>query len=195
MNKSEAAKMLGVKERTVERYVRAGKLTKGFARGKTGQVLDLDDGELQRLKAELEAPTNRATTTPDSSDNTRQEQPRQGAPSSDSKALAVLDGTSRRAVKAEKEHAQSIISMDGAALLRALVLAATSHDSSDKARQAPTVPVADKPLLTLAECSALCGYSVGKLKEAFDQGALPGHRDGRVRRVRRADLDAWITKL
>ena len=62
-------------------------------------------------------------------------------------------------------------------------------------KHAPAAPVSEKPLLTMSECSTLTGYSVNKLKAAFDSDKLHGHRDGRIRRVRRVDLDAWLASL
>jgi excisionase family DNA binding protein len=73
MNKTEAAAFIGVSTRALERYAAAGKLAAHYVRGKTGQVLAFDEAELQRFKAELEAPTDKPRQEP-------------------SRALAKLDG-------------------------------------------------------------------------------------------------------
>jgi excisionase family DNA binding protein len=58
MNKKEAAEFLNVSEKTVERYKSSGKLSARLTRivgtdGKSRQVLDFKETELQRLKQEL----------------------------------------------------------------------------------------------------------------------------------------------
>ena len=74
MNKSEAAKFLGVSVRAVERYASAGRLPSRYVRGKTGQVLDFDPADVEVLKIELDTPAAKGTTSPENG------------------ALATLDG-------------------------------------------------------------------------------------------------------
>ncbi len=73
MNKTEAAAFIGVSTRALERYAAARKVAARYERGKTGLVLAFDEAELQRFKAELEAPTDKPRQEP-------------------SRALAKLDG-------------------------------------------------------------------------------------------------------
>ena len=58
MNKKEAANLLGLSEKTVERYKSSGKLSARMKRvvgddGKSRKVLDFDQSDLERLKREL----------------------------------------------------------------------------------------------------------------------------------------------
>jgi excisionase family DNA binding protein len=64
MNKTEAAAFIGVSTRALERYAAAGKIAAHYERGKTGQVLAFDEAELQRFKAELEAPIDKPRQEP-----------------------------------------------------------------------------------------------------------------------------------
>jgi len=56
MNKKEAADYLGVSERAVERYTKAGRLSARYEKGKTRPVAVYAQDELRRLKGELEHP-------------------------------------------------------------------------------------------------------------------------------------------
>lgn len=55
MEKSQAAEFLGVSVRTLERLAASGKLKQGKALKKTRPVVVYDEGELTRLKEELQA--------------------------------------------------------------------------------------------------------------------------------------------
>src|SRR5205823_4403495 len=55
--------------------------------------------------------------------------------------------------------------------------------------------IADKPLLTLAECQALTGLSRGILRGAIGEGRLKARIIGRAWRVKRPDLDLYVKKL
>lgn len=62
MERREAADFLGVSLSTLDRLAAQGRLTKGRARRKTRPVTVYDEGELQRLKSELEQQGSRTTT-------------------------------------------------------------------------------------------------------------------------------------
>ncbi len=61
--------------------------------------------------------------------------------------------------------------------------------------QKPAVPIADKPLLKLDEAAALTGLSRHLLRQAIEDGKLKGRIIGRAYRVKRVDLDKFISKL
>lgn len=67
MNKKEAAELLGVSTRLVEKYASEGRLGEvTYVRGKTGKQAEYDREAVEKLKAALESPdTSLATTTPD----------------------------------------------------------------------------------------------------------------------------------
>jgi len=54
VDKAQAAKELGVSVRTVERFVAAGKLRRGRAKGKTKPIVTFDETDIAKLKSELE---------------------------------------------------------------------------------------------------------------------------------------------
>jgi excisionase family DNA binding protein len=57
------------------------------------------------------------------------------------------------------------------------------------------VPVADKLVLSLIEAAQLSGLSRGHLREAIEAKKLKARIIGRGWKVKRADLEAYITKL
>ena len=67
MNKKEAAELLGVSTRLVEKYASEGRLGEiTYVRGKTGKQAEYNREAVEKLKDALESPdTALATTTPD----------------------------------------------------------------------------------------------------------------------------------
>jgi excisionase family DNA binding protein len=62
LTKKEAAVSLGVSERAIERYTKAGRLTPTYQQSKSGGTLALfAERDLDRLKEEMAAPKERAT--------------------------------------------------------------------------------------------------------------------------------------
>ena len=178
MNKTEAAQYLECSPRAIERYVSSGKLKARYERGKTGNVLALDVEELERFKAELNAPTFPNIVA---AGNARQS-PTEAPPMS--RAIVALS------------QAEGRVESDYSAIMRLLDVAATTQaTTADKSRNAPTVPTENKLLLTLAECSALTGLSRGVLRAAIDDGSLKARVIGRGFRVKRADLETFIEQL
>jgi excisionase family DNA binding protein len=165
MTKTEAAEFLGVSTRALERYVAAGRVASFYERGKTGKVLAFAPDELERFKAELEAPTSRAIALP---------------------AKAPTQPTSRALAK--PDGAANALSID---VLGAL--AQWARDNARQA--APVVPIEAKPLLSLIEAQALTGLSRNTLRAAIEAGKLKAQRIGKGWKVKRRDLDSWIEKL
>jgi excisionase family DNA binding protein len=62
-------------------------------------------------------------------------------------------------------------------------------------QKALTVEIADKPLLKLDEAAALTGLSRDILREAINSKKLKGKLIGKAYRIKRTDLDAFISKL
>jgi excisionase family DNA binding protein len=58
-----------------------------------------------------------------------------------------------------------------------------------------SVAIADKPLLKLDEAAALTGLSRDILRKAIDTKELKGKMIGRAYRIKRDDLDRYITNL
>lgn len=188
MNKTEAATFLGVSVRAIERYAAADKLPARYIRGKTGQILDFEQTDLERFKADLESPTAKGSSpTATSSAEPRQEEQhkaRQGAPDGSRQgpttALAKVIEPRSEAPEANPE-------------LQLLVQAL--QELQRQGSRTLSAPVEAKPLLTLAECSALTGLSRATLKSAVDEGKLHARQIGRAWRVRRDELDQWLQTL
>lgn len=62
-------------------------------------------------------------------------------------------------------------------------------------QKALTVEIADKPLLKLDEAAALTGLSRDILRKAINSNKLKGKLIGKAYRIKRADLDSFISKL
>jgi excisionase family DNA binding protein len=173
MTKKEAAELLGVTERTLERYTSQNRIGVRYEKGKTSDVAAYDRGELERFKAELERPTHRPAIQRMSSGN---EIPT-NIVNHDSTALSPL---------ASFDVIERIITATASATVQAID---TTRD------ERPAVEIADKVLLTLLEAQALCGLSRAVLKTAIDAGELKAQTIGRAWRVKRSDLDKWIEGL
>jgi excisionase family DNA binding protein len=177
MDKKTAAELLGVSEKTVSRYVASGRLSGQYIRGKTGQQLDFDAADVERLKAELAAPT---ATIPKTG------QPEAGQ---DSTALARLvpHGTQTDLTPFGGSFSAEL---DKAAAARyAAVLDAI------EAHRKPYAPLADKFLLTVAECAALTGLSRAMLRAAIADDDLQASRIGRSLYVKRSELERFVESL
>jgi excisionase family DNA binding protein len=165
MNKKQASEYLGISTRQLENYVKSGRLSVRYERGRTGDQAIYDDKELRRLRAELEA----------------KHAPRPAVVRESETDAGGESGESRAMVRG---------STSGLSMLAALVESAAAGKAIK-----PVVSVADKPLLKLAEASALTGLSRAILLSAINAGTLKAKLIGRAWRVKRTDLDAFIETL
>jgi excisionase family DNA binding protein len=172
MNKKEAAEFLGCSERAIERYVKAGKISCRYEKGKTRSVAVFDQSELERFKVEGEAvkpafevydPEPRQTTTVEQS------------------GLAILDNESVGIVGIDNFSGADEISKLSAMVELLL------HNQQTKP--------SEKLVLTLDDCSQLTGFSRGILREAIANGQLKSKIIGKSWRVKRADLEAYIDQV
>ncbi len=176
MTKKEAALFLGMSERTLERYTSQNRIGVRYEKGKTFEVAVYEQGELERFKTELERPTHRPAVQRMSDQNgsaTNNDNP-------DSTALSPL---------ASFDAIERIITATAQATIQAMVSNAPAQP------ERPGVAVADKLLLTLAECQTLTGLSRGTLREAIGLKKLKAQQIGRAWRIKRSDLDTYIGKL
>jgi excisionase family DNA binding protein len=167
MNKEEAAQFVGVSVRSLERAVAAGKVAHGYAPGKTRDLLDFDEGELQRFKDEMEA--------------ARQVVPA-AIPTSPPNAATAL---ARLPARGQIEAARGTGPANGAALAALLEALAAR----------PPVPIADRLLLTIQDAQELTGLSRATLRAAIDEKKLKAQKIGRAFRIKRSALDEFIKKL
>jgi excisionase family DNA binding protein len=188
MNKTEAAKYLGIGVRSLERHTSDGRVRAEPVKGKTGKRLDYDADELARFKEELEAPPPPLPEGP------------QGSPPN----LAAIAATSATALARLSGAPASLhrmsdltglagaqtgeVDKEGAARFAAVLDAVEAH-------RKPRAELADKLLLTLAECSALTGLSRQNLRGAIGERKLKAKQIGRAWRVKKSDLEAFVEKL
>ncbi len=175
MNKKEAAEYLSISARSLERYTKARRLSVTYEKGKTRPVATYDDDELARFKEELAAGVHQpaeATATNDANRDTNR-----------AKTLATFDS------QPAELATDDVVSIDRMAEF-AGVLAATM------AQARPSVPVADKLLLTVTESAELAGLSSGAIRAAIKAGDLPALRGNwRGYRIRRGELEEFTDGL
>jgi excisionase family DNA binding protein len=167
MTKEEAAELLEVSTRAVERYTKQGRLSVTYEKGKTRSVAVYDRAELERLKEELKQPVYPARPVVVSSEESSQ-------------ALTTT----------RPDHDVSeIVAILARALERAAPPAVASRPSLTE--------IAVKMVLSLKEAAALSGIPRARLLEAIESGKLKAGKDTIARgwRVKRDNLDAYVKKL
>jgi hypothetical protein len=178
MNKKEAAEYLAISARSLERYTTARRLSVTYAKGKTRPVAVYDADELAALKSELETgvhhPAQPTATKADKLDTNR------------ANTLATFDNAP--ATMAQDATGGAIVHIDRVEEFARVLAAAIAQE-----RRGATV--ADKLLLSLDECRTLTGLSRGVLRQAIGDGSLRGRIIGRGFKVKRPDLDSYISKL
>ncbi len=166
MKKKEAADYLGISTRALERYVSLQRVGVAYIRGRTGDEAVFDKGELRRFKQQLSDHRRVRPAIADEASPSSETEPRQLARLSDVAPLAIFERMTA-ALEALKPNSSNV----------------------------PTVPVADKVMLTLPEAAALTSLSRAHLRAAIGEGKLKAQIIGRGWRVKRDDLDAWVKKL
>ncbi|MBW4677788.1 MAG: helix-turn-helix domain-containing protein [Desmonostoc geniculatum HA4340-LM1] len=170
MNKQEAADFLGVSVRALERYVQQGKISVKYEKGKTRPTANFDQSELEAFKAELNQPTIK--------------------PAIESRQIATdLQHQTDKPVLYSGEIAEfgEIGVIEKLSSIIEALLGKTDTQ--------PSVPIADKLLLTLPEAQALTGLSREFLRDAINEGKLKAKMIGRSWRVKRTDLDEYVASL
>ena len=174
MNIKEAAGHLGISVKTLERRIADGDISVAYVPGATGKQRTFDRAELDRFK-QAEADKLVATSyvarprvAPVVSD------------ASDSPAmLQRLNGGHNSGALFE---------------LVAAIEQATATVSALRA-DAAAVPLADKLTLSLVEAAQLSGLSRGHLREAITGKKLKARIIGRGWKVKRSDLDKYVSRL
>ena len=171
MNKEAAAKYLGMSVRSLQRLTSEG-LFKPALTGNKGAAV-YDAGELQQWR--------------DMSEDERR----------------------RARVEANRHHSGALSPMTvmtGKADVTGNGVMTVTRDTPDARREfaqmiaeavtaKPALSVAEKLTLSLMEASQLSGLSRGHLREAIENKKLKARIIGRGFRVKRSDLDSYVTKL
>jgi hypothetical protein len=166
MNKKEAAQYLGCSERAIERYVKAGKLSCTYEKGKTRDIAVFQQSELDKIKYESKVITPayeqvvepRQITTIDQDELTIYHDEPVGV-------VGVSDDISRLSAMVE------------------LLLNGQQLKASDKL------------VLTVNECHQLTGFPLEIIKEAISSGQLKSKKIGRSWRITKISLESFISEI
>lgn len=169
MDRKTIAQILGVSEKTVSRYVAAGRLPDVRKQG----ALDIDEADVMRLKAELETPVSMAQDTERDTGTGR-----------DSGAIVAVS-PSRIARAAPSLTLETL----------AQLLVASGAGQQGTGRDKAFVPTADKLLLSLDEAAALTGLSAARLRSAIGEEKLVARKVGRAWKMRRGDVERFVDSI
>ena len=182
VNKKEAAEFLQVSEKTVERYKSAGKLSARMKRitgadGKSRQILDFNQADLDRLKRELSNEvvypevTPRHAQTETQTDTDRQTQ------------LDKVNLPNEEFTIVRQTQTDNLI---GAILERLERVFERQLEASN---------LQQKMMLDISEASTVSGLSKNYLRQSIKDATLKAKRIGRGWKVKRLDLDEFIKNL
>jgi len=172
MNKKDASAALQVSIRLVEKYASEGRLGEvKYVRGKTGKQADFDPASVEKLKAELES-VDRQLIAPN-----RRAANLDGALSEQTPVLAAFMDLVRGAMSSQVESL------------------ASAAEALRSAADTPAPRLSEKLTLSLMEAAQLSGLSRGHLRQAIGEKKLKARIIGRGFRVKRSDLDSYVTKL
>ena len=181
VNKKEAAEFLGVSEKTVERYKSAGKLSARMKRitgtdGKSRQILDFNQADLDRLKRELSNEivypevTPRHAQTKTQTDTDRQTQ------------LDKVNSSNEEFAIIRQTQTDNFI---GTILERLENVFERQLEASNRNQ---------KMMLDIAEVSILSGLPKSFIRQSIKAGQLKAKIIGGRWKVKRLDLDEFIKK-
>jgi excisionase family DNA binding protein len=171
MTKEEAAAYLGVSSRTIERYVKDGKLTVRYEKSANGEMAIFDAEQLEEFKNNRETPRIKPAIADLESDAP-------SPPTTIDKGLSMVVGA-------------GIFAPLTSAIDR---LIASLTPQGSKPKLTPN-QLQGKLLLTLDECRVLTGLSRETLRQAIKEGNLPAQIIGKSWRVKAKDLENYIERL
>ena len=151
------------------RYTQEGKIGGRYERGRTRSVLVYDESELQTFKTELETKTYKPAVNQSQTNS-----------DTDEKALSRFG-----------DVPQSLTLPDGLDRLVDVLKAIRSEQEVDRL----VIPIYHKLTLSIAEASALSGLSRLRLRQAVKDGQLPAQIIGKGYRVKRIDLENYVSNL
>ena len=179
MNKQEAAEFLGVSIRALERYVQQGRISVKYEKGKTRPTANFDAAELEMFKAELNLPSYKPAI--ESRQTSSNIEPRQIATDIQPEPDKLV------------HHSGDIADFGEITVVDKL--ASIIEGLLGRTETQPSVPIADKLLLTLPEAQVLTGLSREFLRDAIKQELLKAKIIGKSWRVKRSDLNEYVASL
>ena len=167
LTKKEAAEYLGVSTRTLERYVKNGKLSVRYEDSSNGEIALFDSDELDQFADDKQTPR----IMPASMDL--------------GLAMTTSDMVLSRCVGGLLAPFQE--------LTERLIFALSDHE--DRREKITPDKLRGKLLLTLAEAQIMTGLSREILMEATKDGRLPSQIMGKAYRIKAKDLEKFIDEL
>ena len=189
MNKQQAADFLGISPRTLERAVKKSSVAARYEKGKTSDVLVFDEAELQRYKAEQEAPTHLPTVERASEAATSN-----GAPTNRMETPTNFANSDNGLATFGELSSESANGM-GLALLQALSQLQPGAVAASQESGPPLTPPSQKLLLSLAEAQSYSGLSRANLMDAIHDEKLRAQKIGRGWKIKRRDLESYVEGL
>ena len=167
LTKKEAAEYLGVSTRTLERYVKNGKLSVRYEDSQNGEIALFDSGELDQFADDKQTPRIK----PASMDSDL--------------AATTSDIVPSRGVGGLLAPFQE--------LTERLIFALSDYE--DRKEKITPDKIRGKLLLTLTEAQIMTGLSREILMEAMKDGRLPSQIMGKAYRIKAKDLETFVDEL
>jgi excisionase family DNA binding protein len=167
LTKKEAAEYLGVSTRTLERYVKTGKLSVRYEDSPNGEIALFDSDELDQFSDDKQTPRIK----PASMDSDL--------------AMTTSDMVPSRGVGGLLAPFQE--------LTERLILALSERNEASN--QMTPAMLQGKLLFTLAEAQIMTGLSREILIEAIKDGRLPSQIMGKGYRIKTKDLESFVDNL
>ncbi len=168
ITKEQAAEILSMTTRAVERYTKQNRLSATYERGRTRPVPMYDEAEVKALAASLMQPSFSGSIVATQGDNNDRD---------------VAISTNQALQRAGNDKA---VTMLGKAIAKAL----QAHQT--RAIAASDVPLRDKMTLSFKEAARLSGVPESNLRAAFADGSLRGAKIGRGVRVTPDDVRKYV---
>ena len=183
MNKKDAAKYLGITPRTLEWHVKQKNIGARKVRGKTGEIADFDEGELRKLKAQIDERRAPVHAVERVSHESHETEPRN------------MTGLARLSDVSPEDFMQMLARAYTAGVSQVMQRLPAMLPAAPNGHAHPPIPVADKLTLSLSEAARLSGLSRNHLRAAIEDKKLRARIIGRGWRVKRDDLDLYVKKL
>jgi excisionase family DNA binding protein len=204
IDKDEAAKILGVSTRAVERYAEAGKLTVKYKKQQRGgqkavyvlKEVEALNEEMKNPKAEAKEakeshPDTASVALSSKQDRTNVIIQNERFISAFEKFVEHMSKSDRQIVGEGSEKDRDLVAQNERLVNRAgeLVEQLTKHANS------VIFPVEQKLILTLEEVAGVTSQSVGAVRKLVKDGRLKATKLNNKWRVKREDLEAWVKAL
>ncbi|MFY9223256.1 MAG: helix-turn-helix domain-containing protein [Blastocatellia bacterium] len=204
IGKDEAAKILGVSTRAVERYAEAGKLTVKYKKQQRGgqkavyvlKEVEALNEEMKNPKAEPKEPKENHPDT--SSVALLSKQDRTNVIIQNERFISAFEKFVEHISKSDKlpvgegsEKDRDLVAQNEKLVNKAgeLVEQLTKHANS------VIFPVEQKLILTLEEVAGVTSQSVGAVRKLVKEGKLKATKLNNKWRVKKGDLEEWVQRL